>query len=147
MGNDYGNLLMRVLKLSLGHLPPKVKGEGVEQKIDFSNTFEEMKIFMQNFDHTKALNVLWKSIHEANHYVNEVAPWKFKKDQKKLTSFVYNACFALHQLALLLGPFLPDSSEKTLAAISPSEKAWKGSQFGQITYFLTSPPVLFPRIL
>src|SRR5690606_29552490 len=56
LGNDYGNLIMRVVKLSLKHLPAQISGDGVEQKFSFGDTFERMQTAMDKREHNRALD-------------------------------------------------------------------------------------------
>ncbi len=146
LGNDYGNLIMRVIKLSLKNLPPEIQGRGVKQSIDFSNTLEKMKEHMRKREHNKAMDVLWEAVNKANQYVNETEPWKFKKEPETLVFIIYNCCFAIHQLALLMGAFMPFSSAKTLESLNPSTEGWRELKFGETTYHLKTPEPLYPKI-
>ncbi len=145
LGNDYGNLIMRVIKLALKNLPPQIKGDNVEQNLDFSDTLEKMKEFMHLRQHNKALDKLWESVNAANRYINEKEPWRLKDDLQTLNAVLYNSCFAIHQLALLMKAFMPATSEKTLSFLGPSDLTWQSLKFGKTAYHLENPEPLFPR--
>ncbi len=145
LGNDYGNLVMRVIKLSLKNLPAQIEGSGVEQHIDFSNILEKMGKLMQTCQHNKALDKLWEGVNQANQYVNQQEPWKLKNDPKALNTVIYNSCFAIHQLALLMQAFMPSSAEQTLSFLNPSGQTWQDLKFGKTVYRLENPKPLFPK--
>ena len=146
LGNDYGNLLMRVVKLALKNLPPELKGQGVRQELDFQKHLREMQVFMEKREHNRAMDKLWEGIREANQYVNDKEPWKFKDQPEALTSIIYNGVFGIHQLALLMEAFVPDSSKKTLSYLNPSTTTWAQLKFGQTSYQLKTPEALFPKL-
>ena len=146
LSNDYGNLIMRVLKLSLKNLPPRIEGEGMEQSISFEKTFEQMKNLMKGRDHNLALNILWQGVNELNGCINEWEPWKHKGDLKKFQSIVYNCCFGIHSLALLLSPFLPESGAKTLEWLGVESSSFGDLRFGEVVYNLSMPEILFHKI-
>ena len=146
LSNDYGNLIMRVLKLSLKNLEPRIEGEGIEQGIYFEKTFAQMKDLMDSRDHNLALNILWQRVNELNGYINEWAPWKYKNEPKTLQSIVYNCCFGIHALALLLTPFLPMTGTRTLEWLGVSPSSFEDLHFGDVIYNLSMPEILFQKI-
>ena len=146
LGNDYGNLIMRVVKLSLKNLPPEIKGEGVTQELDFGDTFERMKTHMEKREHNKAMDALWEAVNKANGYVNDKEPWKLKKDPEALAPVVYNCLYGIHYLAKLLEPFMPEASAGTLTSLNPSVDGLDEIKFGEVQYNLTTPEPLFPKI-
>jgi methionyl-tRNA synthetase len=146
LGNDFGNLIMRVIKLSLKNIDPKIPGEGVSQEIDLSKTFTSMKEFMEKREHNKAMDVLWEAVNHANQYVNDKEPWKLKKEPEKLRPVIYNCLYAIHSLATLMTAFMPDVSKKTLKYLNPSLQGWENIRFGEVDYELTTPEALFPKI-
>ena len=146
LGDDYGNLIMRVLKLSLKNLDPTVPGTGVKQSLFFENAFVQMEALMRDWQHHKALNILWQKINEVNAYVNESEPWKYKTNPDALKPVIYNCCFALHASSLLLFPFLPHSATKTLQWLGVERGRFEDLRFGEALYRLSMPEVLFKKL-
>ena len=146
LSNDYGNLIMRVLKLSLKNLESKIEGEGVAQSISFEKTFRQMKELMESRDHNLALNTLWQGVNELNSCINEWEPWKHKNDAKKLQPIIYNCCFGIHSLALLLSSFLPEAGAKTLEWLGVSPSSFEDLRFGKVVYNLSMPEILFHKV-
>ena len=146
LSNDYGNLVMRVLKLSLKNQGPQLQGDGVEQKVSFEKTYRRMGELMGSRDHNLALNTLWQGINELNACINEWEPWKYKGEPEAFRSVIYNCCFGIHSLALLLSPFLPLSGARTLEWLGVSPSPFEDVRFGEVTYHLSTPEILFQKI-
>ena len=146
LGNDYGNLITRVLKLSLKNLEPRVTGEGVERDISFEKTFGRMRELMDRRDHNLALGALWQGVNELNGFINEREPWKYKGDPEKLRAIIYNCCFGIHSLALMLSPFLPATGVKTLEWLGVSPSPFADLRFGEVVYDLSMPEILFQKM-
>lgn len=146
LGNDFGNLIMRVIKLSLKIIPAEVSGEGIEQKIDFTETFAEMKELMSKREHNKALKTLWKTIADINTYVNDTAPWKLKEQPEELRAVIYNCLFGMHCGATLLSAFIPDTAAKSLNPFGVELGKFEDIKFGETKYTLSVPEPLFPKL-
>lgn len=147
LGNDYGNLIMRVVKLSLKHLPAEISGAGVTKQYDFGDTYERMKTAMAKREHNKALDALWEAVNRANQYVNDSEPWKLKNDPVALTPVIYNCLYAIHGLACLITPFLPATGPATLQSLGVNASDFESIVFGDVKYVLSEPSALFPKIL
>ncbi|MFX0149064.1 MAG: methionine--tRNA ligase subunit beta, partial [Candidatus Hodarchaeota archaeon] len=82
-----------------------------------------------NFKLRKALRDIVSFGKEGNVYLNDKAPWHLIKKDKRKAGHVFNICVqAVYALAILLGPFIPDTSEKILSYLnSPrlSEVSWE----------------------
>ena len=146
LGNSFGNLIMRVLKLYLKDNDPTLNGEGVTQEVHFDDCFIKMKEFMQRREHNKALEALWEGVNSMNQYVNTKEPWKLKEDKVALKQVVYNCVYSIHAISSLLQAFLPDTARNALAPLGVELSSFESVKFGQITYKLTEPTPLFPKI-
>lgn len=144
LGNDFGNFIMRFIKLSLKLLPPEIDATDVVQEIDFSPNLERMKECMDKRQHDRALDALWDCVIKGNQYVNDKEPWKLKTDLKALKNVVYNCSFGLHQIGMWLSPFMPAAAETALSYIG--RKTSEIPVFGE-TYHLSMPEALFQKIL
>ncbi|MHA1762312.1 MAG: methionine--tRNA ligase [Promethearchaeota archaeon] len=94
---------------------------------------------MERFELRSALREIVSFARIGNVYLNEKAPWHLIKENKALAGQVFNICVqAVHALAILLSPFIPDTSQKILEFLnfetslknitweSISDKALKG---------------------
>lgn len=146
LGNDLGNLIMRVVKLSLKIIDPIVDGSGVKQEIDLSETFNKMKSSMLACEHNRALDALWESINRLNQYVNEKEPWKLKEDPESFKTVVYNCLFGIQSVAYLISAFLPETAAGLLLPLGVKMGGIDDLKFGEIKYELSNPEALFPKI-
>ncbi len=146
LGNDFGNLIMRILKLSIKNKLIEIEGLGMENELPYEETFEKMKNFMTKREHNKACDSLWEYINNINQYINNKEPWKLKDDPEKFKSVIYNCVYAIHAISVLLSPYMPSSSIKALEWIGISKYCIGDLEFGKINYKLTQPKSLFSRI-
>jgi methionyl-tRNA synthetase len=146
LGNSYGNLIMRVLKLYLKDNDPKLDGTGITQEVFFDECFNKMKEYMEKREHNKAIEALWEGVNSMNQYVNTKEPWKLKEDKAALKQVVYNCVYSIHALSVLLSPFLPETAEKALGPLGIKLTSYDEVKFGTTTYQLTEPTPLFPKI-
>ena len=72
----------------------------------------------------EALNVGFKLAKTLDGYIQEYEPFKLvKQDKEKTRAILWNLCFASGELARLLEPFMPKTSEKILNIFSFNEKS------------------------
>ncbi|MDA1316939.1 MAG: methionine--tRNA ligase [bacterium] len=106
LANELGNLLSRVTTLA------------AQDGIDMSKptlTIEEVVLTeINNFRLNEALEMIWVHIKIINAQINEAAPWKLSKEERKdkLIEWLQR----LHQIGLNLAPFMPETSEKIIKA-------------------------------
>lgn len=146
LGNDLGNAIMRVVKLSLKIIDPKVDGKDVPEELNFKETFTRMKTAMEACEHNKALDALWESVNKVNQYVNEKEPWRLKEDPQALKVVVYNCLFGINQVALLISAFMPETAAGLLGPLGVGFTKFEETKFGEVEYNLTNPEPLFPKI-
>ncbi len=146
LGNSFGNLIMRVIKLYLKDNPPTLSGEGITQEVNFDENFERMKVFMDKREHNRALEALWEGVNSMNQYVNTKEPWKLKDDKVALKQVVYNCLYSIHAISTLLTAFLPETAEKALMPLGVKLGKFEDIKFGKVTYELSEPMPLFPKI-
>jgi methionyl-tRNA synthetase len=93
--------------------------------------------------------VTWKLVRRLNRYVEETRPWELAKDEadpERLDEVLYSLVEGLRAVTLLLVPYLPQTSERLLAAL--------GEDSRELTEFGSRPggrrvervPPLFPKI-
>jgi len=74
---------------------------------------------LDSFELRKALREIVNFGREGNIYLNDKAPWHLIKKNKVAAGQVFNICAqAVYALAILLGPFIPDTSKKILEYIN-----------------------------
>ena len=108
LGNELGNLVQRVVSM-ITRYQQGVIGELHRPKHDSGIFYDEIE--QLRFD--RALDHLWVKIRGLNVYLEEVKPWAVAKqgDQEHLQEILAYAAGSLQQIAELLWPFLPTTSE------------------------------------
>jgi methionyl-tRNA synthetase len=113
LASGLGNLVARVLTMV-------TKSKSVETRyqqtkgnrlfISFiKKTQNKYKKFVDNFKFNEALISIWDLISFCDKYIEKERPWEEKENQKEVIS---NLLFSLSEIAKLLQPFLPETSEK-----------------------------------
>ena len=147
LGNDYGNLLMRVVKLARKRVGDDYKNNNYKLAFNFDSFIAEVKESMEKREHHRALDRIWIEVNAVNGYINDQAPWSLKDDQpesrQKFLEIMYNGLYGIDVVTQLLSPFVPETAAKALGSIG---KTIGELDSGAKNYTLSDPPVLFPRI-
>jgi methionyl-tRNA synthetase len=130
LANELGNLVQRVTAM-VTRYQQGVIGDVPRPKHD-TEPFRQEMLDLQ-FD--RALDYIWVKVRELNVYLEEVKPWELAKtgDNEHLQEVLAYAAASLRQIATLLWPFLPQTSE----AIT---KIFEGTTVSKYS------GVLFPKI-
>jgi len=134
LNDTLGNFIHRTLtfidKQFSSKIPEKLVYDKVDKElVDKINAIStQIGDNMINFKIRKALREIVNFGKEGNVYLNEKAPWHLIKKNKKAAGHVFNLCCqVVYALAILLAPFIPDTSEKILSYLNldPQQKyAW-----------------------
>ena len=119
--NDLGNLLNRTIGMLNKYydgIVPSYKGfvNEVDEELE-KEANKQAKLVEDNIEiyHLSiALTELWTLISRTNKYIDETEPWKLAKeeDKTKLDSVMYHLVENLRKVAILLLPFMPETSKK-----------------------------------
>ena len=123
--NGLGNLVARVMKLAETHLEetPKIP--------DFKKVVPEIQKHIDAFEFNQAMDHLWFRIQSLDGLIQEQKPFEVIKTNKEAGQKQLNYLLTqLAEIAVLLEPFMPDTSKKIIEAIRANKK----------------PENLFPRI-
>lgn len=163
LANSYGNLFSRVSNMIVKYFDGKVP-EIPEGFLDTENPLHELNHglydryceCMERVDFVGATKEVMALVHRANLYVEESAPWNLAKSEEtmgELAFVLYNAMEACRISALLLSPFMPNTSDELFArlGLDPATEVTNGSlasmwgllQFGAE---VTKGDPLFPRL-
>jgi methionyl-tRNA synthetase len=143
LGNDYGNLLMRVVKLARKRIGDQIEPPSGPLAFQFESFIEDITASMAKREHHRALDRLWQEVNAVNGYINDQAPWAIKEDEAKFKSVIYNGLYGIDIVSQVLGAFLPETGQKALASLGRKPGVL---DLNSKAYSLQDPPVLFPRI-
>lgn len=139
LANGLGNYASRVLKMAVEYFNGAVKKpeETALAEIPFEKSgkeffsvpyvFEkfiwpEYQKFMDNFELNKAMDVVWSVISKLDGYVQNYQPFKLiKSDSEKTRAVLWNLIYGLANIAFMLKPFMPQTSDKIMNAIGIDE--------------------------
>lgn len=162
LANDLGNLLSRSTAMQAkyfdGVLPEERRaGEHDAELIAAGlGLAARVEALMERLQFSQALSEIWKFIAMANKYIDLTTPWILAKDpaqRPRLAAVLGNLCEALRVVAVLLGPFMPETAPKIMRALGldgeEAELAWdRASVWGQgrPARPLTPAAPIFPRL-
>ncbi|MFA6301088.1 MAG: methionine--tRNA ligase [Candidatus Paceibacterota bacterium] len=119
LANGLGNLSSRILTLSEKYLE---KCPELPEKPDFG----EYALFLEKFDIQKATNHVWDKIGELDRFIQETEPFKvIKVDEKKGKELISDMVVRLYEIAEMLNPLMPETSEKIKKLIRENKKPEK----------------------
>jgi len=131
LANGLGNLIARVAKLCENANFRKTKT--VENQKHVSNFDEDYKKALEEYRFNDGLSIIWGKISRLDKYINDEKPWELVKNQNpRIKSVLEHSVDQIQEIAVLLAPFLPETSEKILKQFEVSE--------------IKSSAPLFPRI-
>ncbi len=103
LANKLGNLVTRTTALAERY--------GIEKtlikRLSSKQLYTKITNYLKNLEFDKALNEIFSFIDRCNKFIQTKKPWE-TKDKEVL----YELCNALKDIAILLSPFLPETSEK-----------------------------------
>ena len=142
LGNELGNLVQRVASM-ITRYQNGVIGELPRAKHDMTAFYEELNAM--RFD--RALDHLWTRVRGLNVYLEEVKPWTVAKsgDEEHLQEILAHAAASLTQIAGMLWPFLPTTSEMITKIFEGGTiSAYKGVLFPKIYNHTPAPGTAKP---
>jgi len=113
LANGLGNLTSRVLNLIEKNLDGK---RPAKKEVTLEEDIERM-IEENRFD--RALEIIWELIKQSNEFIEKEKPWELTKtDSKTLEAVLGKLADHLEIIATALVPFMPETSQKILTALS-----------------------------
>ena len=131
LANGLGNLIARVAKLCENS--NYVQMGSFDRVSSHLIPIEEYSEAIFEFRFNDALSFIWKKIAALDKFINDEKPWNLQKaGDKRLKSVLAHSIDQIQEIAALLEPFLPETSQKI-------EEQFKDPQ-------IKSGKPLFPRI-
>jgi methionyl-tRNA synthetase len=149
LANDLGNLLNRTIVMintyNKGNIPKKGRDD-ISKNLDL----KKIDSCMEKRELHNALNEIWKFINFVNKYTNDKQPWDLaKKDKKELSVVLYNLAESLRFTAILLKPFMPETSKEIALQLGIKDfdkQNIKHVKFGLLKGKVAKPRILFKKI-
>ena len=129
--NNLGNLVKRTLDMEkkyFGKVVPAPAGEegtDSELKAACKKAFANLCASMDEYHVADALEGIFEMLSRANKYIDETTPWTLAKDEAnkaRLGTVLYNLMEAIRQGAVMLAPFIPETSEEILNELNTDRR-------------------------
>ena len=134
LANTLGNLVNRTVAMANKYFGGEIKNPGVKEEIDAEliecalNTVKEVSEKMKELRVADSIEAIMNLARRCNKYIDETMPWALAKDEEKqdrLKTVLYNLIEAIRFIGILVGPFMPETSEKILEQINASSKDYE----------------------
>ncbi len=122
LANGLGNLVSRVLTLSEKAKVKSPSKSALDKEIKAAQKRYEQAL--KDIKLNEALDAVWKVISVCDEYIEKNKPWGLaKNNQEKFNQVISELLSAIKEIANLLKPFIPETSEKILKQLKQNKKA------------------------
>ena len=160
LANVLGNLVSRTTAMNQKYFGGVLGQGGESAELDgelkalATEVMANYEKHMDKFQFSNALAEVFRLLDRANKYIDETTPWILAKSEEtmpRLLTVMKNLCESIRISAILITPFMPESSEKIMDLLGVSEE---GRQWSAQCYCADENAVwntktgaaLFPRI-
>ena len=163
LANDLGNLLSRVVKLSIknfgGTLPAPPPFQPLEMELisKAGLAIKQLEVELNAMKLDRGIAAVMNVVREANKFLERTAPWTLAKEGKtdRLAAVLYAAAQTLEIVSGLLFPIMPEKMTLLRRSLGLSEEEITKTDFKSLSEFATNNtkrtmidmPPLFPRIV
>jgi len=124
LASGIGNLLARVVTLANRNPNDKIQMPNQAQNPNAKNTIYEVRDncgkLLNSFKFNDALEVIWGAVAFCDKYINDEKPWENKEKSKEV---IGDLLYAISQIADLLRPFMPQTSQRILDQAASGKSA------------------------
>ena len=142
LANTLGNLVNRTIAMTNKYFDGVVQSGDVTDELDGElkslavETVGKVDKLLSEYRVSDTLDAIFTLAKRCNKYIDETTPWALAKDEDKkarLGTVLYNLLESIRFIAVLLSPFLPETSEKILAQMNTDIKDYDSlSAFGAL---------------
>lgn len=158
LANTIGNLVNRTVTMQKkyfdGVIQPNTASEDIDGEIKALalKTLEDVDKCINEYKIADSVECILTLARRLNKYIDETMPWVLAKDEEKrerLGTVLYNLLEGIRYVAVLLKPYMPDTSKEILAQLNTGADSYEsllsfgGLKAGQS---VGEPKVLFSRI-
>ena len=156
--NILGNLVNRTVSMNKKYYDGVVQDNKVSEDVDKDlidsvlGLKKKVVSLMDELHIGDALQEIFDVLRKCNKYIDDTTPWILAKDEAKkerLGSVLYNLLESIRICAVLLNPFLPDTSNKIFEQLNTDKCGFNSiDKFGELKAgtILSEPVHLFDRI-
>lgn len=126
LANTLGNLVNRTIAMNNKYFDGVIQDGSEAEELDNElkaqalEMLPEITRLLNTYKVADALSVIFDFAKRCNKYIDETMPWALAKDEEKkarLGTVLYNLLESIRYIAVLLEPFMPETSKKILEQI------------------------------
>ena len=127
LANTFGNLVNRTIAMQNKYFDGVIQPGTIAQPVDDElksfalNTVEKVEKCFETYRVADAVEAVLNLAKRSNKYIDETTPWALAKDEAslpRLGTVLYNLLEAIRYIAILLSPFMPETSEKIFSQMN-----------------------------
>lgn len=139
LANTIGNLVNRTIAMTNKYFDGEVKAPTAKTELDDDlaktciDAVNKVDDLLAEYRVADAIEVILAIAKRANKYIDETTPWALAKDEsqrERLGTVLYNLLEAIRFLAVLIKPFMPDTSDAVFAQTNMN-----GNSYDELTSF------------
>ena len=121
LANTFGNLVNRTIAMQNKYFDGVIQPGTIAQPVDDElksfalDTVKKVEKCFETYRVADAVEAVLNLAKRSNKYIDETTPWALSKDEAslpRLGTVLYNLLEAIRYIAILLSPFMPETSEK-----------------------------------
>ena len=153
LANVLGNLVQRTITMGKKYFDGKISNKKVSTDydtdfIDLINSLDKkIEEKMDKLEVSSSIDEIFNVLRASNKYIDETTPWILAKDDSKkdmLETVIYNLLESIRVCAVLLKPYLPNTSNEILKQINNNTDSL--NYLNDNSYVLGDASTLFKRI-
>ena len=127
LANTFGNLVNRTIAMQNKYFDGVIQSGNVNEPVDDElknfalDTVKKIEKCFETYRVADAVEAVLNLAKRSNKYIDETTPWALAKDEAslpRLGTVLYNLLEAIRYIAVLLSPFMPETSEKIFAQMN-----------------------------
>ena len=142
LANTIGNLVNRTVAMNNKYFDGVIQNPDTEEILDFeiktacTDTVKKVDELLSTYRVADALDTILALAKRCNKYIDETMPWALAKDEGKksrLGTVLYNLLEGIRYIAILLSPFMPETSDKIMEQLNCDKKDYDSlCAFGEL---------------
>lgn len=131
LANTIGNLVNRTIAMNNKYFDGVIQEPTAEEVLDFeiktacTDTVKKVDELLTTYRVADALEAIVALAKRCNKYIDETMPWALAKDEEKkarLGTVLYNLLEGIRYIAILLSPFMPETSDNIMEQLNCDNK-------------------------
>lgn len=127
LANTFGNLVNRTIAMQNKYFDGVIQPGNVTEPVDDElknfalDTVKKVEKCFETYRVADAVEAVLNLAKRSNKYIDETTPWALAKDEAslpRLGTVLYNLLEAIRYIAILLSPFMPETSKKIFAQMN-----------------------------